>query len=79
MSQQNEKSKQMENQNKPNRQSTSRHHGTHPHGSTGPIRDIHPRPSAKEGRTNMKMRTDVLWEPDKTDEHDRLLRVLKTT
>ena len=21
----------------------------------------------------MKMRTDVLWEPDKTDEHDRLL------
>lgn len=35
--------------------------------------DIHPRPSAKEGRTNMKMRTDVLWEPDKTDEHDRLL------
>lgn len=37
MSQQNEKSKQMENQNKPNRQSTSRHHGTHPHGSTGPI------------------------------------------
>lgn len=21
----------------------------------------------------MKMRTDVLWEPDKTDEHERLL------
>ncbi|MCH4840792.1 hypothetical protein [Bifidobacterium pseudocatenulatum] len=74
MSQQNEKSKQMENQNKPNRQSTSRHHGTHPPWIYGPdISDIHPRPSAKEGRTNMKMRTDVLWEPDKTDEHDRLL------
>lgn len=27
----------------------------------------------------MKMRTDVLWEPDKTDEHDRLLsRSLKS-
>ena len=74
MSQQNEKSKQMENQNKPNRRSTSRHHGTHSPWIYGPdTSDIHPRPSAKEGRTNMKMRTDVLWEPDKTDEHDRLL------
>ena len=25
----------------------------------------------------MKMRTDVLWEPDKTDEHDRLLSRLE--